>query len=149
MGGSPSIWKMCFSPVQGIYLSLLFHPQQIGCPKLSVCLLLCWVYDSFPGQNPAQFPGGIFIGTNTCYDSGNAKQKNGQVFLCFFLHLSISVSHQKAKISAYFLTSSSSSSSSSHDIPTGFCCYHGPKPSSRSVAPFYLEPLSECISHVR
>ena len=29
------------------------------------------------------------------------------------------------------------------------CCYHGPKPSSRSVAPFYLEPLSECISHVR
>ena len=59
--------------------------QQIRrtCPKLSICLLLCWVSDSFPGQNPARAPGTIFIAPDTCFDSGNAKQKKSSVSMIF------------------------------------------------------------------
>lgn len=95
--------------------------QQIRrtCPKLSTCLLLCWVYDSFPGQYPARVPGRIFVAP-TLATIQAMPSKNNQVFLWFFLHIMLeylSISHlqnKKQLISAYFLTSSS------HNIPIGF-----------------------------
>lgn len=83
-------------------------PLQIRrtCPKLSVCLLLCWVYDSFPGQNPARVPGRIFIAPDACHDSGNAKQKIIKskcfyVFSCIIVEY-LSISHLQNQKNSLF-----------------------------------------------